>query len=58
MQQYLTDEAARAVQDLLPAVAEGDLASVCSWADEMRFPYRWASPLLTPLESATTSTQV
>lgn len=35
----------RVVQDLLPEVAQGDLASVCSWADEVRFRYRWASPL-------------
>ncbi|ONK81495.1 uncharacterized protein A4U43_C01F29730 [Asparagus officinalis] len=26
-------------------MAEGELASVCSWADQMRFKYRWASPL-------------
>lgn len=44
-EQYLTDKAASAVQDLLPAVAEGELASVCSWADQMRFRYHWASPL-------------
>lgn len=35
----------RAVQDLLPEVAGGDLAAVCSWADEVRFRYRWSSPL-------------
>lgn len=44
-EQYLTDKASSAVLDLLPNVAEGDLASVCSWADQMRFRYRWASPL-------------
>ncbi|KAJ6825688.1 putative bifunctional nuclease precursor [Iris pallida] len=44
-EQYLTDKTLTAVSDLLPPVAEGDLASVCSWADQMRFRYRWASPL-------------
>ncbi|KAJ6853643.1 putative bifunctional nuclease precursor [Iris pallida] len=44
-EQYLTDKTLSAVSDLLPAAAEGDLASVCSWADQMRFRYRWASPL-------------
>ncbi|MQM06460.1 hypothetical protein Taro_039283 [Colocasia esculenta] len=42
---YLTENATRAVVDLLPPVAGGELAAVCSWADEVRFRYRWASPL-------------
>lgn len=44
-QKYLSDDASAAVLDLLPASANGDLASVCSWADHVRFRYRWASPL-------------
>lgn len=42
---YLTEEAFAAVQRLLPDSAEGDLASVCSWADEIRFHYWWSRPL-------------
>lgn len=45
VQQYLTRKASRAVMDLLPEEAEGEFASVCSWADQVRFRYRWASPL-------------
>ena len=32
---------------LLPDYAEGDLAAVCSWADEIRhnFHWRWSGPL-------------
>ncbi|XP_068639619.1 endonuclease 4-like [Aristolochia californica] len=43
----LTEDAAAAVQVLLPESAEGDLASVCSWADEIRHNYhwRWSGPL-------------
>ncbi|XP_020088057.1 endonuclease 2-like [Ananas comosus] len=44
-EQYLTRKASRAVMDLLPEEAEGEFASVCSWADQVRFRYRWASPL-------------
>ncbi|XP_010916395.1 endonuclease 2 [Elaeis guineensis] len=44
-EQYLTKRASNAVLDLLPPAAEGELASVCSWADQVRFRYRWASPL-------------
>uniref|UniRef100_A0A1D1YVZ5 Aspergillus nuclease S1 n=1 Tax=Anthurium amnicola TaxID=1678845 RepID=A0A1D1YVZ5_9ARAE len=44
-EKYLTENATNAVLELLPAVAEGDLAAVCSWADEVRFRYRWSSPL-------------
>lgn len=41
----LSEEASKAVKKLLPEHAEGDLASLCSWADEMRFRYHWTSPL-------------
>ena len=34
-----------AVQKLLPDYAEGNLASLCSWPDEMRWRYRWSSAL-------------
>ena len=35
------------VKELLPASAEGDLAAVCSWPDEIRWKahYRWSSAL-------------
>lgn len=42
---YLTPDASAAVKALLPSVAEGDLANVCSWADQIRFHYRWSSSL-------------
>ncbi|KAG0461565.1 hypothetical protein HPP92_021862 [Vanilla planifolia] len=42
---YFSDRTSTAVSELLPADAGGDLASVCSWADEVRFRYRWSSPL-------------
>lgn len=44
---YLTDDALAAVKALLPDDAEGDLASVCSWADTVRYKshYRWSSTL-------------
>ncbi|KAH9796782.1 Endonuclease 4 [Citrus sinensis] len=42
---YLTEDALAAVKELLPDSAEGDLANVCSWADEVRFHMRWSSPL-------------
>ena len=45
MQPLLSEEASKAVKKLLPEHAEGDLASLCSWADEMRLRYHWASPL-------------
>ncbi|KAJ0989154.1 hypothetical protein J5N97_007510 [Dioscorea zingiberensis] len=44
-EQYLTENTSRAVMELLPETAGGDLAEVCSWADQMRFRFRWASPL-------------
>lgn len=35
------------MKQLLPDSAEGDLAAVCSWADEVRrnYRYRWSSAL-------------
>ncbi|KAH9289320.1 hypothetical protein KI387_033437, partial [Taxus chinensis] len=44
-QSLLNKAAADAVQKLLPDYAAGDLASVCSWADEIKFKYRWSRPL-------------
>ncbi|KAF5742248.1 hypothetical protein HS088_TW09G00292 [Tripterygium wilfordii] len=43
--EYLTEDALVAVKELLPDSAEGDLAAVCSWADEIRFHYHWSSAL-------------
>lgn len=42
---YLSKEATEAVKELLPEYAEGELASVCSWADHMHFHYPWSSSL-------------
>ncbi|XP_015887054.1 endonuclease 4 isoform X1 [Ziziphus jujuba] len=42
---YLTEDALAAVKRLLPDSAEGDLAAVCSWPDEIRFHLRWSGPL-------------
>ncbi|TYK31077.1 endonuclease 4-like isoform X1 [Cucumis melo var. makuwa] len=44
---YLTEDALSMVRELLPASAEGDLAAVCSWADELRenHDYHWSSVL-------------
>ncbi|KAF8413959.1 hypothetical protein HHK36_001956 [Tetracentron sinense] len=42
---FLTEDAAAAVKVLLPEYAEGDLAAVCSWADEIRFHLHWSGPL-------------
>uniref|UniRef100_A0ACD5UWR6 Uncharacterized protein n=1 Tax=Avena sativa TaxID=4498 RepID=A0ACD5UWR6_AVESA len=42
---FLTEEAAAGVKDLLPAWANGELAEVCSWADSQRFRYKWSSAL-------------
>lgn len=43
----LTKEATAAVKFLLPEGAEGDLAAVCSWADEIchHYKWRWTGPL-------------
>ncbi|KAH7292777.1 hypothetical protein KP509_29G084900 [Ceratopteris richardii] len=40
-----SDATRGAVQELLPEYAGGSLASLCSWADEVRFKYRWSSAL-------------
>ncbi|XVF02236.1 hypothetical protein REPUB_Repub04eG0158600 [Reevesia pubescens] len=44
-QSRLSEGAADAVKQLLPKSAEDGLGSVCSWADEVRFRYRWSAPL-------------
>ncbi|XP_057477408.1 endonuclease 2 isoform X2 [Actinidia eriantha] len=44
-QSRLSEAAATAVKKLLPASAEGDLGSKCSWADNVKFRYRWSSAL-------------
>eukprot|EP00253_Pinus_taeda_P000084 PITA_00084 len=46
-QALLNKAADDAVQKLLPKYAEGDLASLCSWPDEIRYwyRYRWTGPL-------------
>ncbi|RWR93875.1 endonuclease 2 [Cinnamomum micranthum f. kanehirae] len=41
-QSLLKENASKAVLDLLPKVAGGELGSVCSWADEIRYVYRWS----------------
>lgn len=41
----LTQDAAAALKVLLPEYAQGHLASLCSWPDEMRFHLRWSGPL-------------
>ncbi|CAL1392555.1 unnamed protein product [Linum trigynum] len=43
-QPRLSDAAAAAVKQLLPEDAE-DLASLCSWADKVKFRYKWSSAL-------------
>jgi hypothetical protein len=45
VQGRLSDAAAAAVKDLLPSYAGNNLSSLCSWADNVRFRYHWASPL-------------
>ncbi|XP_062087329.1 endonuclease 4-like [Humulus lupulus] len=44
---YLSEEAASAVKELLgeSATAKGDLASVCSWPDDIRKQYPWSAAL-------------
>ncbi|XP_051144168.1 endonuclease 2-like [Andrographis paniculata] len=44
-QPRLSKAAADAVSELLPAAAEKDLASVCIWADKIKFRYGWSRPL-------------
>ncbi|RZS15296.1 hypothetical protein BHM03_00047107, partial [Ensete ventricosum] len=41
----LSDSAAAAVEDLLPNYAKNNLSRLCSWADRVKFRYRWSSPL-------------
>ncbi|XP_022724260.1 endonuclease 4-like isoform X2 [Durio zibethinus] len=40
---YLTQDALATVKELLPDSAGGELASVCSWADDIK--WQWTSPL-------------
>ncbi|KAE8720305.1 Quinone oxidoreductase PIG3 [Hibiscus syriacus] len=44
---YLTKNARGTVRELLPDLAGGELASVCSWPDEIKWYYKWhwTSPL-------------
>ncbi|KAG6479154.1 hypothetical protein ZIOFF_062615 [Zingiber officinale] len=44
-QDRLSESAAAAVKELLPAYAENDLSTLCSWADRIKFRYRWSSEL-------------
>ncbi|XP_031489609.1 endonuclease 2-like [Nymphaea colorata] len=44
-QARLNQKAASAVKDLLPDYADNNLASLCSWADEIKSRLRWSSPL-------------
>ncbi|XP_074587712.1 endonuclease 2-like [Curcuma longa] len=44
-QDRLSESAAAAVKELLPAYAGGDLSALCSWADRIKFRYRWSSEL-------------
>ncbi|XP_021837903.1 endonuclease 2 [Spinacia oleracea] len=44
-QSRLNEGANEAVMRLLPDYAEGDLGSVCSWADHVKFHYQWSSSL-------------
>lgn len=39
------ETAAKAVKELLPESAEGDLSSLCLWADRVKFRYHWSPPL-------------
>lgn len=41
LQGLLTVEAMTAVKMLLPEYANGDLAAVCSWADDIRHSFGW-----------------
>ncbi|KAK8642142.1 hypothetical protein V6N13_011499 [Hibiscus sabdariffa] len=44
---YLTKDALATVRELLPDLAGGELASVCSWPDDIKWYYKWhwTSPL-------------
>lgn len=43
--ELLTEDAKAVVRHLLPDYAGGDLASLCSWPDEIRFHYHWSGAL-------------
>ena len=47
LKSYFEEETVAAVKKLLPESAQGDLASVCSWPDEIKhhWQWRWTSPL-------------
>ncbi|KAK9105766.1 hypothetical protein Scep_022610 [Stephania cephalantha] len=45
LQPRLSDAASAAVKKLLPKSAGDDLASLCSWADHVKFRYHWSSAL-------------
>lgn len=45
LQPRLSKATEDAVSKLLPAYAENDLGSMCSWADRVKFRYHWSSPL-------------
>nr|XP_043610324.1 endonuclease 4-like isoform X2 [Erigeron canadensis] len=38
---FLSEEALKAVKELLPENAEGNLSSVCSWPDQIKYQYKW-----------------
>lgn len=42
---FLTEEALAGVKSLLPDYADGELANLCSWPDEIRWRMRWSSQL-------------
>ncbi|XP_042439059.1 endonuclease 2-like isoform X2 [Zingiber officinale] len=44
-QDRLSESAAAAVKELLPAYAGDDLSTLCPWADRIKFRYRWSSEL-------------
>ncbi|KAI4299308.1 hypothetical protein L6164_032777 [Bauhinia variegata] len=44
-EEYLSEGALLAVKQLLPDSAGGDLAELCSWADEIRWHFHWSSAL-------------
>ncbi|PNY09208.1 nuclease S1 [Trifolium pratense] len=46
-EEFLSEDALFAVNQLLPDSAQGDLAAVCSWPDEIRYNYhyRWSGAL-------------
>ncbi|KAI4304337.1 hypothetical protein MLD38_039865 [Melastoma candidum] len=44
-EEYLSEDAKAAVKELLPNSSHEDFASLCSWADEIRFHYHWSGAL-------------